>query len=73
MKLEIDIPDEWLERFKAAQIPAEHCGPSIEERAVFMIGEQLDGFEAIERNRQSVALHRKFGIRHPMEDDGPDV
>jgi hypothetical protein len=69
MKLEIDIPDEWLERFKAVKIPAELCGSSIEERITYMIGTQLDGFESVEQHRQSVALHEKFGVRHPSQDD----
>jgi hypothetical protein len=34
-----------------------------------MIGTQLDGFEGAERHRQSVALHEKFGVRHPTQDD----
>ncbi len=54
-------PANFALRFKAVRIPPEHCGPSIEERIVFMVDEMLCGAEAVPAERESIELHRKFG------------
>lgn len=75
MKIELEIPDEWLERFKAVNIPPEHCGPSIEEIAVFWIDHQLCHAEAEQAEQQRAKLYRAMGMRSPRDelDDGPGL
>lgn len=74
MKLELEIPDEWLERFKKVRIPEEHCGPTIEEIAVFWIDHQLCCAEGEAAERERSRLYRSFGMKSPRDemDDGPD-
>lgn len=73
MKLEIEIPDHWLERFKSVVLPPEVCGDTVEEKIAFFIETQLDYAEAARNSEKRSKLYRTFNVPDPKAVPDDDV
>lgn len=70
----ITLSPAMIARLEAVSFPAEICGASIEEKALFLLDDGLLGAEAAKERQGSIEMHRRFGIKHPDDlDDEIDL
>ncbi len=58
MKITVDIPENYVEYLRRLHIPEEHCGPSAEDRLVFLIDLLLLDFRFEREMKRKEELYR---------------
>ena len=71
MKIEVDVPEWCVQALGSWTIPAEHSGPSIENKIVYLIDDACQYIESAQQKDRQSQLYKTFNLPDPnrLEDD----